>query len=542
MTKNSNAYRNELIQALKRIKCYPVSSSDKFIPENYKFGDRKSRLEILAGLIDTDGHLSKGYGYEFSSKSRMLANDVAFICRSIGLMANIGMCGPGKEYFRVSISGDLTEIPVRIKRKKCTSARKQIKNVLRTGFSVSVGIENERYYGVTLDGDQHYLLEDFIVTHNSLCFQLPAVAMAGTTIVISPLISLMKDQVDNAVKKGIDAIFINSDLSAEESRDAYAALLSGSVKLLYIAPERFAVDQFRGILPKIKIGSIITDESHCVEWGYDFRPAYLQVADYLKDFTAAPRAAFTASATVETQEDIIRRFGLRDPLRVRASFNRPNLHYSVIPKLGEGMIDVLEYIKTRRAQLCRGIIYRSTRIKTENTAEMLTRSGIDCLPYHAGLEPTIKQAHQDAFVKGEIRWICATIAFGMGIDVPDIRYVLHADLPKTMEGFYQETGRAGRDGNKSDCVLFYSAGDIKTIQYFIDQNFLKTNDGARKKRGEAQLRSMRHYAEKDICRRHQILAYFGEQLPGTNCMSCDVCKPDYVKNRFGIPIMDKTLF
>ncbi len=370
----------------------------------------------------------------------------------------------------------------------------------------------------------------------SLCFQLPAVAMEGTTIVISPLISLMKDQVDNAQKKNINAIFINSDLSASESRDAYEKLLSRTVKLLYIAPERFAVDHFRSVLPRIKIGSIIVDEAHTVDWGYDFRPAYLQVADYLKDFTAAPRAAFTASATIETQEDIIRRFGLREPLRVRASFNRPNLHYSVLPKLGEGALDCYEWIKFRQYQ--RGIIYRSTRDKTEKTAEMLTRSGIPCLPYHAGLDVGTKQAHQDAFVKGEVKVICATIAFGMGIDVPDIRYVIHADLPKTMEGFYQETGRAGRDGKISECVLFYSAGDIRTIKYFIG----KAKDEKRKAMMEKQLQVMRNYAENDICRRRQILQYFGEKYPNANCGTCDVCKTNYESNRFKLNIEEKQLF
>lgn len=376
----------------------------------------------------------------------------------------------------------------------------------------------------------------------SLCFQLPAIAMPGTTIVVSPLISLMKDQVDNACKKGINALYINSDLSSAESREAYEALLSGSVKLLYIAPERFAVDRFREMLSILKIGSIILDESHTIEWGYDFRPSYLQIENHLKGFTAAPRAAFTASATVETQEDIIRRFGLRDPLRVRASFNRPNLHYTVLPKIGEGMVDVEDYIKSQNARLSRGIIYRSTRVKTENTATLLTRSGIPCFPYHAGLDPSVKQAHQDAFVNGDVQWICATIAFGMGIDVPDIRYVLHADLPKNMEGFYQETGRAGRDGKRSECVLFYSAADIDTIRYFIDQNYSKNKDELRKKLNTEQLRVMRNYAEKDICRRRQILAYFGELLQAENCNSCDVCKCDYTKNRFRIPIADKTLF
>jgi ATP-dependent DNA helicase RecQ len=370
----------------------------------------------------------------------------------------------------------------------------------------------------------------------SLCFQLPAVVMQGTTIVISPLISLMKDQVDNAKKKGINAIVINSDLSAAESRDAYSALLSGTVKLLYIAPERFAVDKFKEILPRIKIASIITDEAHTVDWGYDFRPSYLQVAEHLKSFTAAPRAAFTASATIDTQEDIVNKFGLRDPLRVRASFNRPNLHYTVLPKLGEGMVDVYEFIKHHRS--ARGIIYRSTRVKTENTAEMLTRAGIKCLPYHAGLPTDTKQENQNLFCNGDVKWVCATIAFGMGIDVPDIRFVVHADLPKTMEGFYQETGRAGRDGKKSDCVLFYSSGDLRTLRYFNDQS----DDLQRRLLGEKKIRTMQKYAEQDVCRRKQILSYFGEEFPHENCESCDVCNSTTNKNRFLKTISDKTLF
>ena len=371
----------------------------------------------------------------------------------------------------------------------------------------------------------------------SLCFQLPAMVMPGLTIVISPLISLMENQVDNAQKKGINAVLINSDLSAAESRQAYAALITGSVKLLYIAPERFAVEKFRELLPSIKIASIIVDESHCVsQWGYDFRPAYLQIAEFLRHFTSAPRAAFTASATIETQEDIIVRIGLRNPLRVRASFNRPNLSYAVLPKLGEGMIDVYEYIKDKRTK--HGIIYRSTRAKTETTAEMLTRSGIPCLPYHAGLDTDVKQENQNKFVTGDVKWICATIAFGLGIDVPDIRLVIHADLPKDMEGFYQETGRAGRDGKQSECVLFYSAGDCRTIRYFIDQ----AKDEKRKERGEAQLRVMKLYAERDVCRRRQILAYFGEAYPLINCGSCDVCKAEYENERFKRESSNRTLF
>jgi ATP-dependent DNA helicase RecQ len=269
----------------------------------------------------------------------------------------------------------------------------------------------------------------------------------------------------------------------------------------------------------------------------------MQIAERLKDLTGCPRAAFTASATIETQEDIIRRFGLRDPLRVRASFNRPNLHYSVIPKLGEGMIDVLEHIKTNLIMAGRGIIYRSTRQKTENTAELLTRNGIKCLPYHAGLDVEIKRSNQTAFAAGESPWICATIAFGMGIDIADIRYVIHADLPKNMEGFYQETGRAGRDGKRSHCTLIYSSADTRTIKYFIDQNYRQNKDLQRMMKEKSRLQTMREYAERDACRRRSILAYFGEQLPGDNCGSCDVCIERMSRQeKISRPVLQKQLF
>lgn len=376
----------------------------------------------------------------------------------------------------------------------------------------------------------------------SLCFQLPAVCREGTTIVISPLISLMKDQVDNANQKGIKSILINSELSTKESEKAYFELKSGIVKLLYIAPERFANFKFMNVLPSIKLAAIIVDESHTVEWGYDFRPAYLKVAEYLKGFTGCPRAAFTASATKGTQIDIIRRFGLRNPIRVQASFNRPNLSYEVIRKNGDGMVDVLEYIKKNNLENSHGIIYRSTRNKVEDTAELISRDGILCLPYHAGMKQKEKNNNQEMFSSGKAKWICATIAFGMGIDISDIRNVIHADIPKNMEGFYQETGRSGRDGKHSMCTLFYSYEDIKTGKYFIEKNYFEHKNDNRWKQEHIRLNYMRKYAESDECRRKTILNYFGETYQKENCASCDVCLKQFEKGRFHRKIYNKTLF
>ena len=300
----------------------------------------------------------------------------------------------------------------------------------------------------------------------SLCYQLPAAMMQGTAVIISPLISLMKDQVDAAVENGISAAFMNSSMNAEEMSSVYRMLSAGRIKLLYIAPERFAMPHFLERLKPLAISLFAIDEAHCVsEWGHDFRPDYLSLSLIPRMFPEVPVAAFTATATQKVQEDIIDKIGLRKPHIVRASFNRPNLHYEVKAK-SKVDFQIVEFLKDHAGES--GIIYRTTRDSVMGTAGFLKSKGIAALPYHAGLSSEERNANQEAFNKDEAQVIVATIAFGMGIDKSDVRFVVHADLPKNIEGYYQETGRAGRDGEPARCLLFFGRGDIPKIRYFIN--------------------------------------------------------------------------
>ena len=351
----------------------------------------------------------------------------------------------------------------------------------------------------------------------SLCYQLPALLMSGTAIVISPLISLMKDQVDAARENGISALFMNSSLDQKELSDAYRRLKANEVKLLYIAPERFALPQFIETLKELPISLFAIDEAHCIsEWGHDFRPDYLALSAIPALFPGVPVAAFTATATEKVQQDIIRKIGLRTPHQIRASFNRPNLFYQVTAKTKLEQ-QLLDFLKDHENEA--GIIYRTTRDAVTTTAEFLFSHGIKALPYHAGLSAGTREKNQEAFNKDEVQVIVATIAFGMGIDKSNVRFVVHADLPKHIEAYYQETGRAGRDGEPAHCRLFFSRGDIPKIRFFID----KMEDDAERSIAMEKLNQTVRFASHNACRRKQLLSFFGEVYPSDNCSACDVC-------------------
>ncbi len=351
----------------------------------------------------------------------------------------------------------------------------------------------------------------------SLCYQLPAKMMNGTTIVISPLISLMKDQVDAAVENGISAAFLNSSQSTQEMSDVYLQLKNNTLDLLYIAPERFAMQSFSEMLKTIPISLFAIDEAHCVsEWGHDFRPDYLSLCGLTQNFPHVPVSAFTATATPIVQEDIINKINLRSPFIIRASFNRQNLFYQVKSKIGVES-QILDFLKEHVDEP--GIIYRTTRDSVFRLTEFLVDNGISTLPYHAGLDSEERKRNQEAFSRDKVTVIVATIAFGMGIDKSNVRFVIHADLPKNIEGYYQETGRAGRDGEPANCLLFFGRSDIPKIRYFIDQ---MTNENERLISMEKLNKAIK-YASHNVCRRRQLLEYFGEIYSNDNCGACDIC-------------------
>jgi len=351
----------------------------------------------------------------------------------------------------------------------------------------------------------------------SLCFQIPALHRAGLTVVVSPLIALMKDQVDQLQAAGISATFLNSSLGAAEARSRLAGLHRGEWRLLYVAPERLMMDHWQDNLKAWNVSAIAIDEAHCVsEWGHDFRPEYRQLAKLRELLPSVPVMALTATATERVRTDIVKHLKLREPIVFTASFNRPNLTYKVTPK-DEPTKQIIAFVKSRADES--GIVYCASRAATERVAEALAGRGFSARPYHAGLDADERSRNQELFLRDEVRIICATIAFGMGINKPNVRWVVHYDLPKNIEGYYQETGRAGRDGLPGDCLLLFSGGDAAKQTHFIDE----ITNPQEQQIARNQLRQIMRYAEGANCRRAELLAYFGEKFPHENCGACDNC-------------------
>ena len=351
----------------------------------------------------------------------------------------------------------------------------------------------------------------------SLCYQLPAVVRDGLTVVISPLIALMKDQVDQLSAGGVAATFLNSSLESAEARRRFAGLHRGEYKLLYLAPERLMLPDFLPRLGEWNMTALAVDEAHCIsEWGHDFRPEYRRLREVRQVFPDLPLLALTATATPRVRTDILGQLELRDPAVFIASFNRPNLTYRVLPK-SKPAEQVVRFVRARPDDA--GIVYCQSRRAAEAMASALAREGVAAVPYHAGLEPEERIRNQEAFLRDEASVVCATVAFGMGINKPNVRFVIHADLPKNVEGYYQETGRAGRDGLPSDCLLLYSRGDVVKYLRFFEE----ITDAEAKREARAQLDKMTHFAEDERCRRVALLGYFGEEWTEENCGACDQC-------------------
>ena len=352
----------------------------------------------------------------------------------------------------------------------------------------------------------------------SLCYQLPALLLEGATVVVSPLIALMKDQVDALQALGVPATFINSSLDSGEVGRRQGALARGDVKIVYVAPERLMQPRFLRLLSSTRIALFAIDEAHCIsEWGHDFRPEYRGLAQVRALFPSTSLGAFTATATPRVKSDIVAQLGLEQAAHFRGSFNRPNLFYAVQHKVN-GDQQLVDYLRDRRQ--ASGIVYCQSRAETERVAGHLERAGYNAAAYHAGLPSEERRRRQDSFIRDETQIMVATIAFGMGIDKPDVRFVVHYDLPRSLEGYYQESGRAGRDGDPSDCTLFYSAADAAKQHYFVDQ---KTSDRERDV-ALRQLRQMTAWAEGGFCRRRLLLEYFDEQLDANPARCCDLCE------------------
>ena len=386
------------------------------------------------------------------------------------------------------------------------------------GFE-SFKADQERIINHLVDGGNTFVLMP-TGGGKSLCYQLPALVMEGTAIVISPLIALMKNQVDaiRGFVSGNEGIahFLNSSLNKAQIAEVRNDLLSGCTKLLYVAPESLTKAENVAMLKEIKISFYAIDEAHCIsEWGHDFRPEYRRIRNIIDDIGNAPVIALTATATPKVQSDILKNLGIPDATVFKSSFNRPNLYYEIRDK-SDPKKDIIRYIRQNPGKS--GIIYCLSRKKVEELAELLNINGIKAAPYHAGLDAKTRAENQDKFLMEEVDVIVATIAFGMGIDKPDVRFVIHYDIPKSIEGYYQETGRAGRDGKEGQCITFYSYKDIQKLEKFMQGKPI-----AEQEIGKQLLMETVAYAESNSCRRKLLLSYFGEDYQVENCGACDNC-------------------
>ncbi len=379
--------------------------------------------------------------------------------------------------------------------------------------------DQERIVRHLVDGNNAFVLMP-TGGGKSLCYQLPALVMEGTAIVISPLIALMKNQVD-AIRGFVShndgiAHFLNSSLSKAQISEVRNDLVSGVTKLLYVAPESLTKAENVAMLKEIKISFYAVDEAHCIsEWGHDFRPEYRRIRNIIEDIGVAPIIALTATATPKVQSDILKNLGMPDATVFKSSFNRSNLYYEIRDK-SDPKKDIIRYIRQNPGKS--GIIYCLSRKKVEELAQLLNINGIKALPYHAGLDAKTRAENQDKFLMEEVDVIVATIAFGMGIDKPDVRFVIHYDIPKSIEGYYQETGRAGRDGKEGQCITFYSYKDIQKLE-----KFMQGKPVAEQEIGRQLLMETVAYAESNSCRRKLLLNYFGETYTEENCGACDNC-------------------
>ena len=398
--------------------------------------------------------------------------------------------------------------------------------------------ELKKHFGFdSFKGNQEAIIENLIAEKDtfvlmptgggkSLCYQLPSLMMEGTAIVISPLIALMKNQVDAMRNYSEDdgvAHFLNSSLTREAVLEVKEDVRRGKTKLLYVAPESLTKEENIEFLKTVKISFFAVDEAHCIsEWGHDFRPEYRNIRPKIMEIGVRPVRALTATATPKVQHDIQKSLGMTDVTVFKSSFNRPNLYYEVRPKTKDVDKDIIRYIKSRPGKS--GIIYCLSRKKVEELAETLCVNDIKALPYHAGMESAKRTENQDAFLLEDVDVIVATIAFGMGIDKPDVRFVIHYDIPKSLEGYYQETGRAGRDGGEGECITFYTKSDLKKLE-----KFMQSKPANEQEIGKQLLAETAAYAESSVCRRKTLLHYFGEEYTQSDCGNCDNCRHPKVR-------------